>query len=62
MKTQINGLFNNISHEQLVNLTTTVNETLAMDVQMPFNKKIVVADVWNIQRQKRNRVQRRFIF
>ena len=59
MKTQTNSLFNNISKTQLMSLTTEVKETLAMDAEMPFFKKITAAEVWNIQRQKRTRVQRR---
>ena len=60
MKTQTNSLFNSLSKTQLVSLTTEIKETLAMDVHMPFSKKFTAAEVWNIQRQKRVRVQRRF--
>jgi len=60
MKTQTNSLFNSLSKTQLVSLTTEIKETLAMDVHMPFSKKFTAAEVWNIQRQKRARVQRRF--
>ena len=60
MKTQTNSLFNAISKTQLVSLTTEVKETLAMDVHIQFSKKFTAAEVWNIQRQKRNRIQRRF--
>ncbi|MFT3933519.1 MAG: hypothetical protein QM726_07895 [Chitinophagaceae bacterium] len=62
MKTQTNGLFSTINQEQLISLTTTVNETLALDVHLPFHKKMIAADVWNIQRNKRNRAPRRFMF
>ena len=60
MKTQTTSLFNAISKAQLVSLTTEVKETLAMDVNHPAAKKFTAAEVWNIQRQKRSRVQRRF--
>jgi hypothetical protein len=60
MKTQTSSLFNTISKTQLINLTTEVKETLAMDVNLHTNKKLTAAEVWNIQRQKRARVQRRF--
>ena len=60
MKTQSTSLFNNISKTQLISLTAEVIETLAMDVENTFSKKITAADVWNIQRNKRARVQRRF--
>ena len=60
MKTHTNRLFNNLSHAELISLTAEVKETLAMDMAMPFSKKLTAAEVWNIQRQKRARVQRRF--
>lgn len=60
MKTQSTSLFNNISAAQLISLTTEVKETLAMDVNYAAGKKLTAADVWNIQRNKKARVQRRF--
>jgi len=60
MKTQTTSLFNALSQAQLISLTTEVKEILAMDANLPRSKKITAADVWNIQRQKRARVQRRF--
>ena len=60
MKTLTTGLFNQMTNAQLVNLTAEVKETLAMDIHFAAAKKLTAADVWNIQRQKRNRVQRRF--
>ena len=62
MKTQTNSLFNAFSKAQLISLTTEVKETLAMDLNYPTGKKFTAAEVWNIQRQKRARVQRRFSF
>jgi len=61
MKTQTNRLFNALSQAQIISLTTEVKETLAMDASLPCSKKITAADVWNIQRNKRTRVQRRFV-
>ena len=60
MKTQTTGLFNQMTSAQLVSLTTEVKETLAMDINFAATKKFTAAEVWNIQRQKRVRVQRRF--
>jgi hypothetical protein len=60
MKTQSTSLFDTISKVQLISLTTEVKETLAMDVETSLSKKITAADVWNIQRNKRARAQRRF--
>jgi len=61
MKTQTTSLFNQLSKIQLVSLTAEVKEILAMHLAVPAGKKITAADVWNIQRQKRARVQRRFV-
>lgn len=60
MKTQTNNLFNGLSKPRLVHLTSEVKETLAMDMLVPFSKKLAAVDVWNIQRHKRTGVQRRF--
>lgn len=59
MKTQTN-FFAAISQENLNNLTTVVNETLAVHLIEKNSKKLSVADVWNIQRTRRHFVQRRF--
>ena len=60
MKSQSTSLFNEMSKAQLIILTAEVRETLAMDINYPAVKIFTAAEVWNIQRQKRNRVQRRF--
>ncbi len=60
MKTQTTGLFNTLSAVQLVSLTAEVKETIAMGLNYSFSKKITAADVWNIQRNKRSIVQRRY--
>ena len=39
-----------------------VKETLSTVFTQARSKAISAADVWNIQRQKRSRVQRRFAF
>jgi hypothetical protein len=60
MKKRSNTLFTYLNIEQVDNLTLIVKETLAKNVStMPntFN----AADLWNIQRQKKGFVQRRYI-
>jgi len=47
---------------QLLNtqISKEIKETLSAVFTHTRSKMISAADVWNIQRQKRNRVQRRF--
>jgi hypothetical protein len=62
MKRQSNNLFALISTEQVKNLTSVVKETLAIDFNYSKNKTFTAADLWNIQRQGKSRIQRRFSF
>jgi hypothetical protein len=63
MKMQTNfSLFASISKTHVKNLTREVKETLAVDFEHNPNKTFCVADMWNIQRQRKNRTQRRFSF
>ncbi|MEO5892399.1 MAG: hypothetical protein ABIQ31_19275 [Ferruginibacter sp.] len=62
MKKSTTSLFNQMSTKQLENLTTVINETLAMDLYQPKVKIFTAADMWNIQRQGRSRTQRRMSF
>jgi hypothetical protein len=59
MKKQSTGLFIQMSTQQLENLTSVVKETLAIGFCQPNNKKFTAAELWNIQRQGRSRIQRR---
>lgn len=62
MKKNSNTLFPQLSLEEKLSLTETVKETLA-EVFMPANKKVFTdAELWNIQRQRKAIVQRRFLF
>ncbi len=62
MKKQSTTLFARLGENAVSNLTTIVKETLAVDFNMPAPKKVFsAADLWNIQRQKKALVQRRFI-
>ncbi|MEP6750184.1 MAG: hypothetical protein ABJB86_20765 [Bacteroidota bacterium] len=72
MKTQLTTSYlNEITKAYLMRLTGEVPETLARDVNFskpvqeisPCSSRMLsAADVWNIQRNKRIRVQRRFSF
>ena len=60
MKTQTNSLFTPVSAAVLVQLSAEVKETLAMDFNQPLTKIFSAADMWNIERRKRTRTQRRY--
>ena len=60
MKKQSNTLFSSISLSALENLTTIVNETVAPGFAHPAKKSLTVAELWNIQRQGKSRIQRRY--
>ncbi|MEO6548232.1 MAG: hypothetical protein ABIN94_09540 [Ferruginibacter sp.] len=62
MKKQSNTLFATISAEQVDSLTTVVKETLANGFNYSKPKIFTVADLWNIQRQGKVRIQRRYSF
>ena len=60
MKKSSNNLFATFSNIQLEKLTSIVNETIATGFNQPIIKKFTAADLWNIQRQGKNRIQRRY--
>ena len=62
MKKQSTRLFTQISANQFKDLTTIVNETLATDLNDTKEKKFTAADLWNIQRQGKRRIQIRASF
>lgn len=62
MKKQSATLLTHLGIEQVKSLTSIVKETLALDYQLPPAKIFTAADLWNIQRQRKGIVQRRFIF
>ena len=61
MKKHSSTLFSTLSLAERVNLTSTVAETLAEDFTPPRQKVFTEAELWNIQRQRRGMVQRRFL-
>ena len=60
MKKQTTNQFSSISKEQTEQLTTVVNETIALGV-IPV-KIFSSADLWNIQRRGRTMMSRRNYF
>ena len=61
MKKQITT-FTKLSEYELAKLTRPVDETLAIAFIVPQQKTFTAAELWDIQRRQKNRVQRRFIF
>ena len=62
MKVNTTRLMFTIEQEQLQQLLTEVKETLATEIEMKNNtnrKEFSAADLWNIQRNTRYRIQRR---
>ncbi len=62
MKKLSNNFLIQMSKKQFENLTTVVKETLATDINMPARKTFTTADLWNIQRQGKTRIQRKLSF
>ena len=61
MKKQSTTLLAQLDRAAVTSLTSIVNETLAMDLQVAAPKKVfTAAELWNIQRQKKSMVQRRY--
>ncbi len=61
MKKQSNHLLSPLSEVDIINLTTEVREVLEPGLKKMQEKILSAADLWNIQRQRRARVLRRFI-
>jgi len=58
MNTQNKSLISTLSKAETAQLTTVVNETIAFVTKE--TKSFTAADLWNVQRQKRSFVQRRY--
>ena len=58
MNTQNNNLLKKMTKEETTQLTTIVEETLALGMNQ--HKPFTAAELWNIQRRRRSFVQRRF--
>lgn len=60
MKKQSTNLFAAIAKSTLAGLTNEVKETLAEGFSQQPKKVFTAADLWNIQRQRKSMLQRRF--
>jgi hypothetical protein len=61
MKMQSNRLLTPLSQEGVTNLTKEVKETLATEYKKNQEQVLSTADLWNIHRQRKVRLVRRFI-
>jgi len=61
MKKLSTSLFSRISNTQLESLATEIRETLATEVYPSNCRTFTSAELWNIQRNGKNRPQRRFL-
>ncbi len=59
MKTQSNNLLETLSYEDVKILTGEVKETLFLDLKKEI-KNFTAAQLWKIQRQRKNGYDRRF--
>lgn len=62
MKKQSTNLFTKISTQQFEALSAVVRETLAIGLKQPSTKVFTAAELWDIQRRGKSRIQRRFSF
>lgn len=60
MKKQSYMLFASLTIEDMANLTKEVNETIAFGLVQPASKVFTNAELWNIQRNVKSKLQRRY--
>jgi hypothetical protein len=60
MKKQSTTFLTQLGAEKIVDLTTIVSETLAMEYKAPAPKVFTAAELWNIQKQKKAISPRRY--
>jgi hypothetical protein len=60
MKRQSNILLLPLSQQVITNLTTEVKETLATGHKETTGRSLTTVDLWNIQRRRKVRLQRRY--
>lgn len=62
MKTQSNNFLVQLDKSEMITLTQETKETVAVNTETVNHKTILsVADVWNIQRMIKPKIQRRYI-
>ena len=62
MKKQSGPLFFSLSLNDQANSTTQTEETVSAGFNLQHQKLFTIVDMWNIQRQRRCMIQRRFSF
>ncbi|HZW65131.1 MAG: hypothetical protein ACTHM7_16565 [Ginsengibacter sp.] len=62
MKLYSNNLLENLTKDELKNLTLEVKETMAKEFKNEKKRIFSVAQYWDIQRRKRNFNSKRFAF
>jgi hypothetical protein len=62
MKLYSNNLLENLTKDELKNLTIEVKETMAKEFKNEKKRIFSVAQYWDIQRRKRNFNSKRFAF
>jgi len=60
MKKHSNNYFAKISQLQLNNLISILDETLGTDITSSKKRAFTTADLWNVQRNRKNFIQRRY--
>ncbi len=60
MKIQTNKLMSPLSEDGIVKLTTEVKEILVTGYSKTQNRILSAADLWNVHRQRKARVSRRY--
>ncbi|MEP7110125.1 MAG: hypothetical protein ABI760_19170 [Ferruginibacter sp.] len=61
MKKQSFVLFSSMNKEDITNLAMGIKETIAFGLVEFRPKKFTAAELWNIQRQGKARIQRRYL-
>ena len=61
MKKNSSTFFNSLSATESDHLANQVEEVLAAGFNLPRQKSFTTTDLWNIERHRRSRVQRRFL-
>ena len=62
MKLESNNLLENLTRGELEILTAEVNETVAKDFKNKKKRIFSVAELWDIQRRRRNLLVKRMMF
>ena len=62
MKLYSNNLLENLTKDQLKNLTLQVKETMAKEFKNEKKRIFSAAQYWDMQRRKRNFTSKRFAF